>query len=833
MTAVTPVSGLRHPAKDTAAGCFHCGLPLDAAVFPVTLDGIEHDTCCRGCQAVAQTIVDNGLGAYYRNRTAPAPSARSSGGVPAELGVYDMPEVQRNFVRDAPAAVHEKEASLLIDGVTCAACVWLIEQRLARLPGVRAVALNYATRRARIRWDTQVTALSTILRAVADLGYNAHPYDSGRAEERLRRERSVLLWRLFIAGFSMMQVMMYAIPVYIAGGAMTPDIEQLMRIASLVLTLPVALWSAVPFYTGAWRDLRSRRVGMDVPVALGIVIAFTASVGATWSAAGEVYFDSVSMFVFLLLAARFLEMAGRARAVQTQEQLVRLVPATAERLMKDGAGATERVAVASLQPDDLVRVRPGGAIPADGVVVDGVSTADESLLTGESHPVAKGPGDLLTGGAVNLDGVITMRVRRVGEDTVLAGIVRLMDRAQSEKPRIALAADRVARWFVAILLLLTAITFAVWWQIEPARALWVAVAMLVVTCPCALSLATPAALTAATGAAYRAGVLVTRGTALETLARATHFVFDKTGTLTSGHMVLAGVKLLSVDTRAQSLAHAAALESWSEHPVGRALVAAAQGVHPVASGVRTVAGQGVEGVVGGRLLRIGKPPFVAELHRQALPPELDCIADAVSVVALGDERGWIALFMLDDVVRHDAPAMIRALAADGLQLALLSGDRPQRAAHTAAELGIAEYRGGATPADKLSWVRELQAQGAIVAMVGDGVNDAPVLAQAQVSIALGGGTELAQISADIILMADRLDTLAETVRASRRTLRVIRQNLAWAVVYNAVALPLAMAGLVTPLVAAIGMSASSLLVVANALRLLRPAVAGTAAVQQR
>ena len=822
MTAVTPVSGTRHPAKDTDAGCFHCGLPLDAAVFPVTLDGVAYDTCCRGCQAVAQTIVDNGLGAYYRNRTALAPSARNTGDLPDELGIYDLPDVQRNFVRDAPAAAHEKEASLLIDGITCAACVWLIEQRLARLHGVTAVSLNYATQRARVRWDTQLVALSDILRAVADLGYGAHPYDSNRAEERLRRERSVLLWRLFIAGFSMMQVMMYAIPVYIAGGAMTTDIEQLMRIASLVLTLPVALWSAVPFYAGAWRDLRSGRVGMDVPVTLGIVIAFTASVIATWSASGTVYFDSVSMFVFLLLGARFLEMGARTKAQQTQEQLVRLVPATAERLTGEG-GATQRVAAASLRPGDLVRVRPGGAIPADGVVVDGSSVADESLLTGESRPVAKHPGDLLTGGAVNLDGVITMRVTRIGEDTVLAGIVRLMDRAQTEKPRIALAADRVARWFVAILLVLTAGTFAAWWQVDPARALWVAVAMLVVTCPCALSLATPAALTAATGAAYRAGVLVTRGAALETLARATHVVFDKTGTLTSGRMALAEVTLLSGDTREQSLAYAAALESWSEHPVGRALVAAAHGVHPVASGVRTVTGQGVEGMVGGRLLRIGEPRFVAELHRQALPPGLDCVPDAVSVAALGDEHGWIALFMLDDVVRHDAPAMIRALAADGLKLVLLSGDRPQRAAHTAFELGIADYRGGATPADKLAYVRNLQTQGAVVAMVGDGVNDAPVLAQAQVSIALGGCTELAQISADIILIADRLGALAETVRAARRTLRVIHQNLAWAAAYNAVALPLAMAGLVTPLLAAAGMSASSLLVVLNALRLQKPA----------
>jgi len=820
MTAATPDSAGRHPAAENDAGCFHCGLPLDAAVFPVTIDGTEHGTCCRGCQAVAQTIADNGLGAYYRNRTAAPPSARDADLVPAELAVYDLPEVQRGFVSSDAIDGDMREAALLIDGVTCAACVWLIEQRLSRLTGVREAMLNYSTRRARVRWDAGKTTLSKILGAVAALGYEAHPYDRARAEERLRRERSVLLWRLFIAGFGMMQVMMYAFPVYIAEGAMTADIEQLMRIASLVLTLPVALWSAVPFYAGAWRDLKSGRAGMDVPVSLGIIIAFAASLWATWSASGQVYFDSVSMFVFLLLGARFLETEARTRAMQTQEQLARMAPATAERVTGDGA-ATERVAAASLQTGDLVRVRPGDAIPADGVVVEGVSAADEALLTGESRPVAKRPGDPLTGGAVNLEGVLTMRVTRVGEDTVLAGIVRLMDRAQSEKPQIAQAADRVAHWFVAVLLVLTLAAFAAWWFIDPSRALWIAVAMLVVTCPCALSLATPAALTAATGAAYRAGVLITRGSALETLARATHFVFDKTGTLTTGRMSLTGVTLLSDESREQCLAYAAALEAWSEHPVGRALVQAAHGAHAVATGVQTCAGDGVEGSVGGRLLRIGRPQFVAALHRQAGPPEIDFAPDAVTVVALGDAKGWIALFMLDDVVRHDAQAMIRSLAEDGVSVSLLSGDRPQRARHTAAELGIAECRGGATPADKLAYVRELQAQGAIVAMVGDGVNDAPVLAQAQVSIAPGGGTPLAQVSADIILMGERLGAISETVRASRHALRVIRQNLAWAVAYNAVALPLAIAGLVTPLVAAIGMSSSSLIVVLNALRLVR------------
>jgi Cu2+-exporting ATPase len=810
------------PAPATAgAGCFHCGLPLSGRVFPVSIDGAGHDTCCAGCQAVAQTIADNGLAAYYRNRSAPAPSAREAGPVPSELGVFDLPEVQRGFVTATGGNL--REASLLIDGVTCAACIWLIEQRLMRLPGVREVRINYATRRARVRWDHGETALSRILAAVAALGYSAHPYDPARAEERLRAERSSLLWRLFIAGFGMMQVMMYAVPVYIADGAMTPDIEQLMRLASLVLTLPAALWSALPFYRGALRDLRARRPGMDVPVSLGIVIAFGASLWATWSAGGEVYFDSVTMFVFLLLGARYLELEARARAVRGQDRLARLAPLTAELIDGDGVRI---VAAASLEPGDRLRLRPGAAVPADGVVLSGVSAADESLLSGESRPVSKRPGDTLTGGSVNLEGVLTMRVTRAGEATVLSGILRLLDRAQSEKPRIAQAADRVAGLFVAALLVLAVVAFAAWWMLDPARALWIAVSLLVVTCPCALSLATPLALAAATGSAYREGLLITRGSALETLARATHAVFDKTGTLTTGRMTLAGVMPLGDAGRERCLATAAALASWSEHPAARALVQAATGVHPVASAVRNFPGEGVEGVVAGRRCRIGKPQFVAGLHGQALPGQAD-LPEALSVAALGDESGWIALFLIDDLPRHDAAPAVAALQALGLRVSLLSGDRPQRAGHAARALGIGEWLGGATPAGKLDYVRALQARGEVVAMIGDGVNDAPVLAQAQVSIAPAGGTALAQTSADIVLMGDRLDALPASVRLARRTLRVIRQNLAWAAAYNLVAVPLALAGMVTPLVAAIGMSSSSLLVVVNAMRLAR--IAGGAA----
>ncbi len=809
--------------EKTERACFHCGLPL-TVTYPVVIDGKSRDTCCRGCQAVAQTIVECGLASYYRHRSElPQRPDAMPDSLLQKLRCYDLPEVQQGFVREL--SEHEKEAPLLLEGITCAACAWLIENRLASLPGVSGVELNYATRRVRVRWDTHRARLSDIMAAVSALGYGAQPYDSARSDDMLRRERRVLLWRLFVSGFGMMQVMMYAFPSYIAGGDMTPGIEQLMRIASLVLTIPVALWAAVPFYSGAWRELKARRVGMDVPVALGIIAAFAASVLATVRGEGVVYFDSVVMFVFLLLGARYLELSARARAAQSQERLARLTPAVAERLDRfpDPLSHAE-VPVAVLQPGNHVLVRPGAAIPADGIIVDGASNVDESLLTGESRAIRKGVGDRLTGGAVNLDGPLTMRVEHVGQDTVLAGIVRLMDRAQAEKPEIARMADRAARWFVTALLVLAVAVAAVWYVIDPSRVLWITVAVLVVTCPCALSLATPAALTAATGTLHRCGILVTRGHALETLARATHFVFDKTGTLTEGRMALIGVMPLSDEGRERCLALAAGLEAQSEHPVARAIAAAlppAALEHSATSELRNVPGEGIEGVVTGRRLRIGTPGFVAALHGCALPDDLMFVSKEVSVVALGDERGWIALFTLDDPLRRHARRLVNELKALGKSVWLLSGDGSARVAHLARELGIETAHGDATPQRKLEIVRGMQRRSAIVAMIGDGINDAPVLAQAHVSIALGSGTRLAQNSADMVLMSDRLSALLEALRTAQNTLRIIRQNLAWATVYNAIALPLAAMGYVTPLVAAVGMSLSSLLVVFNASRLLR------------
>lgn len=809
--------------------CYHCGLPVPPEVdLSVAIDQQPRAMCCVGCQAVAQAIVDNGLADYYRNRDALPNAPREA--MPAILDglrLYDHVDFQKSFVRTLNDG--EREASLIIEGITCAACIWLNEQHLFKLPGVLGVDLNYATRRARVRWDDGRIKLSEILGAIAAIGYRAYPYDAAKSEELAGRERRSALWRVFVAGFGMMQVMMYAIPVYLAGeGDMTPDVEQLMRWASLLLTLPVVFYSAAPFFRNAWRDLKLLRVGMDVPVALGVGAAFLASVWATLTASGEVYFDSVTMFVFFLLGGRFLEMTARQRALSVTEALARLMPAFAARLAAYPHNRVcEQVMAADLLPGDIVLVKPGETIPADGHVVEGISCADEALLTGESAPVAKAPGAAVTGGAINIESPLLIKVEQVGEATRLSAIVRLMERAAMEKPRIVEFADRIASRFILALLFVALAVAVAWWLIDPAKALWITVSVLVVTCPCALSLATPVALSVASGAMARAGLLVTRSLAIETLARATHFVFDKTGTLTTGRMRLLEVLPLGALERESCVALAAALEQASEHPIGAALRAAAgnalplpEGLASELTGLASEAGNGVSAALAGKRLRLGRPDYIAALHGLPIPDAARSLVDSSdTVIALGDDSGWLAVFRLGDEIRPEAARMITELQAAGRQVSLLTGDAAPVAQRVAQALGIVDVHAGMSPQGKHDYVIALQAGGAVVAMVGDGVNDAPVLAQAQVSVAMGGGSHLARTQADLVLLSENLDHLRCGVAVARRALRVIRQNLWWSFAYNFVALPLAMLGFVAPWMAGIGMSGSSLLVVLNSLRL--------------
>ncbi len=807
----------------TGTRCYHCGLPIpDGIDLPVAIDGRSRSMCCFGCQAVAQAIVANGLADYYRSRDALPESPREA--VPAvldDLKLYDHAEFQKSFVREFGEG--EREASLIIEGITCAACIWLNERHVAQLPGVHGIEINFTTRRARVRWDTRRIELSDILAAIAAIGYRAHPYDAMKHEALARKERRSALWRVFVAGFGTMQVMMYAVPAYLAGdGDMSPEIEALLRWASLILTLPVIFYSAAPFFRGAWRDLRLRRVGMDVPVALGIGAAFAASVWATLTGSGEVYFDSVTMFVFFLLGGRYLEMTARQRAVGITEVLARLRPAFAGRVKGyPGERSSERIAVAELVPGEVVLVRPGETIPADGRVVEGESSVDESLLTGESRPIAKRPGEAVTGGANNVESPLYLRVEQVGEATRLSAIIRLMERAAMEKPKLVELADRIASYFLSALLGLALLVAFAWWLIDPARMLWITVSVLVVTCPCALSLATPVALTIAGGALARLGLLVTRGHAVETLARATHFVFDKTGTLTVGKMQLIEVLTLGGHARENCIAWAAALEQTSEHPLGRTLrEAAAEFPAAMARAAVNIPGSGMQAEVNGERLRVGRIAFVEALHGQALPPAArDFAAGDETVIALGGSEGWRALFRFGDALRLEAASLIAKLKADDKQVILLTGDAAAVARRVADALGIDTVVAGVSPQGKHDYVGRLQADGAVVAMVGDGVNDAPVLARAQVSIAMGGGSQLARTQADLVLLSENLDHLHRGIQVARRSLRIIRQNLAWAFAYNLFALPLAIVGWVTPWLAGIGMSGSSLLVVLNSLRL--------------
>ena len=795
------LGAMNPPAPD---GCFHCGLPLPAQLsWRARVDGAERAMCCPGCAAAAQAIVDAGCADYYATRSGYGATV-DSGDAPG-LALYDT-------------AGNSGEGSFTVEGIRCAACVWLIERRIDALPGVIESLLNVSSERLQVRWDPAACKVSDILRALRAIGYTAYPYDSKRHGEQLERARRKLFRQLFVAGLSMMQVMMYAVPVYLADdGTMDADMAALMGWASFVLTLPALLYSARPFFGGAWRDLRRGLPGMDVPVALGIAAAFIGSTVALVHGAGEVWFDSITMFIFLLLGSRYLELTARRRAARALETLQEGMPASAARMPGyPAARGTELVAAASLQPGDVVLVAAGQAAPADGVILEGETEADLSLLTGESKTRRLALGDPLPGGAVNVVQAVVLRVEAAARDSTLALLVRLVDKAGQGKPALALWADRVAAWSVAALLVLTVIVFAAWQLIDPARAWPAAIAVLVVTCPCALSLATPTALAAATDRLLRRGVLAVQPHALETLERATHVVFDKTGTLTLGRPVVRDTRSFNGIAPGTALATAAALEAGSAHPLAQAIRNAASAPTVDADNTSYTVGQGIEGSIAGERYRLGSAAFVGALVERRTPVAPDSEGSAVW---LGRQGAWLARFDIADALRPEALDVVRRFEAAGKTVVLLSGDESRAAQQVATRLGIRLAAGDQLPQQKLDFVRELQAQGATVAMVGDGINDAAVLRGADVSFALGGGAALAQLHADCVLLGDSLLPLCEAADTARRTSRIIRQNLAWASIYNLCAIPLAATGLLSPWLSGAGMAASSAVVVLNALRL--------------
>jgi Cu2+-exporting ATPase len=593
--------------------------------------------------------------------------------------------------------------------------------------------------------------------------------------------------------------------------------REFFRLVSMLVSIPVAFYAGWPFYQGAWHALRARSVSMDVPVTLGIVIAFVASVWNALTGHGEVYFDSVTMFVFFLSLGRYVEMVARHRAGSVADALARLAPVTARRVRDD---QVEDVQASELQPGDEMLVRTGEVFAADGVVAeDAEGRVDESMLTGESTAIPKHRGSPVHAGTQNLGAPLRVRVAAVAGETVLAGIVALLERAQAERPRLAKAADRAAAWFLSRILVGSALVFVVWWFVDPSQAVPATLAVLVVTCPCALSLATPAVLAAATADLARRGVLVARSDAFEALAKATHVLWDKTGTLTHGLVRVEEVRPLRDEDAARSLALAAALERMSEHPIARAFLAAGAATSTAAD-VTVTAGAGLEGSVEGRRLRIGTLDFARGLSAQAEdagPTE----AAAASWVYLGDESGLLAGFRLADPLRAETAGCVQQLAQLGLASEIVSGDAAAAVARIAARSGIERFEARLTPQAKVARLKALQDTGAVVVAVGDGINDAPLLQAANVAVAMGRGSALAQTSADLILVRDSLDQLPEIVRISRQAQRIVRQNLAWSIAYNLAALPLAALGLVPAWLAAIGMSLSSVFVVLNATRVTR------------
>lgn len=787
--------------------CWHCGEPVPAGVvIHARIDGSARPMCCQGCRAAAEWIQQIGLGDYYRLRTQAAPKPDTATSTEA----WQRSEIARHVVRDLGKG--RRETMLLVEGIRCSACVWLIERALGGVPGVVSVQVNAVAQRARVVWNDNRIDLPQILDHLVRTGYRAQPLDARALDDVRRRESRAAMKRLLVAGFGSMQAMMYAAVLYFGDGNTAAGTHELFRWLGFLVATPVVFYSARPFFSGAARSLAARRLGMDVPVAAAIAIIYAASLIEALNGGVHVYFDSVSMFVFFLLTGRYIEMRARHRAGDLTDALARLTPPFADRRRTDGT--LERVGIHELCVGDVVHVADGGVVPADGTLIGERCRVDESLLSGESLPVVRQHGGMLIAGSLLIEGPADLRVTRVGADTTLAGIAALVERAQTQRPRLARAGERAAARLVARILAVTALTAAVWSFFDPSRAFAAALAVLVVSCPCAFALAVPAAITRALAVLAKRGVLVVKPDAIESLAGATHVVFDKTGTLTEPQLALAAVQTFGV-SRDEALRLAASLARESRHPAARAIAIACRedqgGERSQKADVTAHTGAGLSATIDGRTLRLGRPDF-------ALPDHAIADIDDDCVVLAGD-RGPIAAFRLDERLRPDARATVESLQAQGLKIVIASGDAEAKVAKVAAQLGITEWHSRQLPSDKLDRLTALRSAGARVVVVGDGVNDAPVLAGADVAIAVSSAAELAQASSDIVLTVERFDALAPARHLARQTLAIVQQNQRWALAYNLTAVPLAALGFVPPWLAAIGMSLSSLCVVLNALRI--------------
>ena len=905
--------------------CFHCGDPVPRPPFYTDILGSAREMCCMGCQLAAQSIVEAGLEQYYLdrseiNRTASLPTQLT------RLEAYDHDEIKSQFVYAQDGL---SVAELSVNNLRCAACTWLIESRLYELEGISKCQVNLTNQRMRVIWDETKLPISRILAVINEIGYEAKPYRQDTHEAMLAKHNNKMLLRLGIAALGAMQAMMYAVALYFGEySGMLILQRDFLRWVSLFVSIPVFFYAGVPFFTSAWSAIRARQVNMDVPVSVALIVTFFASLYATVTGNGQTYYDSVSMFIFFLLAGRYIENNARLKAATMANDLVVVEPILVQKIAEDKAAAelilqqmnrsedkmavnetenlplnvlpfnknaaendtlvatssatlpnfmksmdasvhkvTTRIAqewqqatkqqtsfseqmplaenkqmvtAQSLQVGDIIMIDAGAEIISDGILLSSTATVSQSLLTGEGDLIIKNQGDYIVGGAQNDSQPFVMLVTALPEDSQIGLIDRLMNRAMSEKPKLAQQADKLARWFVARILILSVLVFIGWYLVDPSQAIWATVAVLVATCPCALSLATPIALTVATNRLASYGFLTTRGHTLQTLAEITHVAFDKTGTLTYGKPNLLNIELLnpansSMSATAQKetlLAIAAGLEVGSRHPIAHALLTSAYQLHlPATQDLTHYPAGGVEALIDGVLYRIGHADFALNTKAGDTKVGDDLNIDlaahrassAVVLTCQNQSASWQALgcFYFNDKVRDTAQPMLDKLKALGIESIMLTGDPSPQALIMAKSLGMHAAYNGLSPTDKVNHIQQLQAQNAVVLMVGDGINDAPVLAAADVSTSIAGAADLAQVSSDSIILNGQIEAIAAAKRIADKTERIIKQNFRWALAYNGIVLLPAIFGYVPPWLAAIGMSLSSLVVVLNALRLKR------------
>ncbi len=828
--------------------CDHCHLPLpDDEEISSTIEGKQMHFCCHGCQMVCETIYGSGMGGFYQ-RTPEGETLQPPPDIDSQLEVYDLDDVQREFVPDLGEL---REIHLLIEGIHCAACVWLIEHRLASESAVLKANVNLSVKKLHLKWDNREIKLSQIMHALGQIGYAAVPYDPEAAEGQIKKQNRHLLFRLSFAGFAAMNLMWISIALY--AGADEGKFKELFYWLGLGLATPTLLYSGYPFFRGAMTGLMNRHLTMDLPIAIGASITYLYScyVVISGSDIAHVYFDTVVNFLFVILTGRYLEAMSKRLAVQSSQRLLDLQPKIAHRIERD---EIKIVPVSVLKENDLIQVKAGERIPADGLILKGESIIDESMLTGEFVPVAKFMGDKVSAGTTNKNGVLTLQVSGTLKDTALGKIIHLVDEAQSTKAPIQCTADKIIPWFVSITLLLATISFLFWYSTDIEIALMAAVSVLIITCPCAFGLATPMAIAVATGVGARMGILVKHGAVLEILSSVRHFVFDKTGTLTQGKMLVSTIltsdlKQKTIKTiipndnfieqlnaqQKNSLNLSACLESYSEHTIAKAIVNFSQQYEFYKKvefeKIKVVSGSGIQGEYQGQIMAIGSLNWIKALANEKDHSSLSLLFSTMeqsvmeyhrlgsTVVYAWLENESLSAFVIEDKLRPNAKEIVQEMHQKNFKLTLLSGDKQEVADYMAKQLAIEEVIAEVMPDEKDQVIQQKQQYGDLIAMVGDGINDAPALVRADIGIAMGSGTDVSIDSADVILVNGELEKIPLAAELSRVTLKTIKQNIALSIVYNIIMVPLAMAAMITPLVAAISMPLSSLLVIGNAARI--------------